>query len=63
MATALVTYMWLRSLWAPTKPGTLKAIRGRGYDSPSLIIAYAPYINHGLKKGMGKSQAVRRKKP
>ena len=27
------------------------------YDGPSLIIAYAPCINHGLKKGMGKSQA------
>ena len=26
------------------------------YDGPSLIIAYAPCINHGLKKGMGKSQ-------
>lgn len=27
------------------------------YDGPSLIIAYAPCINHGLKAGMGKSQA------
>jgi len=27
-----------------------------GYDGPSLIIAYAPCINHGLKQGMGKSQ-------
>ena len=26
------------------------------YDGPSLIIAYAPCINHGLKAGMGKSQ-------
>ena len=26
------------------------------YDGPSIIIAYAPCINHGLKKGMGKSQ-------
>ena len=26
------------------------------YDGPSLIIAYAPCINHGLKNGMGKSQ-------
>lgn len=25
------------------------------YDGPSLIIAYAPCINHGIKKGMGKS--------
>ena len=36
---------------------TLKAIReAEAYDGPSLIIAYAPCINHGLKKGMGKSQ-------
>jgi pyruvate-ferredoxin/flavodoxin oxidoreductase len=27
------------------------------YDGPSLIIAYAPCINHGIKQGMGKSQA------
>ena len=36
---------------------TLKALReAEAYDGPSLIIAYAPCINHGLKKGMGKSQ-------
>ena len=27
------------------------------YDGPSLIIAYAPCINHGLKVGMGHTQA------
>ena len=26
------------------------------YDGPSLIIAYSPCINHGLKAGMGLSQ-------
>ncbi len=26
------------------------------YDGPSLIMAYSPCINHGIKKGMGKSQ-------
>ncbi len=37
---------------------TLKALReAEAYDGPSLVIAYAPCINHGLKKGMGKSQA------
>ena len=37
---------------------TLKAIReAEAYDGPSLIIAYSPCINHGLKVGMGKSQA------
>lgn len=37
---------------------TLKAIReAEAYDGPSLIIAYSPCINHGLKIGMGHSQA------
>ena len=36
----------------------LKAIReAEAYPGPSIIIAYAPCINHGLKKGMGKAQA------
>ncbi len=36
----------------------LKAIReAEAYHGPSLIIAYAPCINHGLRIGMGKSQA------
>ena len=37
---------------------TLKALReAEAYDGPSIVIAYAPCINHGIKKGMGKSQA------
>ena len=43
---------------------TLKAIReAEAYHGPSLIIAYAPCINHGLKAkgGMGKSQAEEKK--
>ncbi|MFA6812892.1 MAG: thiamine pyrophosphate-dependent enzyme, partial [Bacteroidaceae bacterium] len=37
---------------------TLKAIReAEAFDGPSLVIAYAPCINHGLKAGMGKAQA------
>ena len=41
---------------------TLKAIReAEAYPGPSLIIAYAPCINHGLKLGMGKSQAEEEK--
>lgn len=38
----------------------LKAIReAEAFDGPSVIIAYSPCINHGLKRkgGMGKSQA------
>ena len=35
----------------------LKAIKeAEAYDGPSLIIAYSPCINHGLKSGMGKTQ-------
>lgn len=34
-----------------------KAIReAEAYPGPSLIIAYSPCINHGLRKGMGKTQ-------
>ena len=33
---------------------TLKAIKeAESYDGPSLVIAYAPCINHGIKSGMG----------
>ena len=36
---------------------TIKAItEAESYNGPSLIIAYAPCINHGLKGGMGISQ-------
>ena len=36
---------------------TVKAItEAESYPGPSLIIAYAPCINHGIKKGMGKAQ-------
>ena len=39
------------------KNQTLKAIaEAEAYPGPSLIIAYAPCINHGLKLGMGFSQ-------
>ena len=35
----------------------LNAIKeAEAYDGPSLVIAYAPCINHGLKAGMGLSQ-------
>jgi pyruvate-ferredoxin/flavodoxin oxidoreductase len=36
----------------------LKAVReAEAYKGPSLIIAYSPCISHGLKYGMGKTQA------
>ncbi|MCL2492663.1 MAG: 2-oxoacid:acceptor oxidoreductase family protein, partial [Clostridiales bacterium] len=35
----------------------LKAVReAEAYDGPSLIICYAPCINHGIKQGMGHTQ-------
>jgi pyruvate-ferredoxin/flavodoxin oxidoreductase len=35
---------------------TLKAfLEAESYDGPSIIIAYAPCINHGIRAGMGKS--------
>lgn len=41
---------------------TLKAIaEAEAYPGPSLIIAYAPCINHGLKAGMGASQLESKK--
>ncbi len=36
---------------------TVKAIaEAEAYPGPSLIMAYAPCINHGIKKGMSKAQ-------
>ena len=41
---------------------TLKALReAESYDGPSLIIAYAPCINHGLKAGMNRSMVEMKK--
>jgi len=35
----------------------LKAMKeAESYHGPSIVIAYSPCINHGLKRGMGKSQ-------
>jgi len=31
-------------------------VEAESYDGPSLIMAYSPCINHGIKKGMGKTQ-------
>ena len=40
----------------------IKAItEAEAYHGPSLIIAYAPCINHGIRVGMGKSQAEAKK--
>ena len=36
-------------------------VEAESYKGPSLIIAYAPCINHGIKAGMGKSQEQEKK--
>jgi pyruvate-ferredoxin/flavodoxin oxidoreductase len=39
------------------KKQLVKALtEAESFEGPSLIIAYAPCINHGIKSGMGKSQ-------
>ena len=41
---------------------TVKALKeAEAYDGPSLIIAYAPCINHGVKAGMNKAMQEMRK--
>jgi pyruvate-ferredoxin/flavodoxin oxidoreductase len=40
-----------------SQPQYLKALReAESFDGPSMIIAYSPCINHGLRLGMGKTQ-------
>jgi pyruvate-ferredoxin/flavodoxin oxidoreductase len=39
------------------KQQLMKAVtEAESYDGPSLIMSYAPCINQGIKKGMGKTQ-------
>lgn len=51
-------YVYVASIsMGADKNQTLKAImEAEAYPGPSLVIAYAPCINQGIKKGMGKSQ-------
>jgi len=51
-------YIYVASVgMGANKKQLIKAlVEAEGYDGPSLIMAYAPCINHGIKKGMGKSQ-------
>ncbi len=53
-------YVYVAQVAMSNPAQVLKAmLEAEAYDGPSLIIAYAPCINHGLraKGGMGKSQA------
>ncbi len=51
-------YVYVASVsMGANKQQMMKAfIEAESYDGPSLILAYSPCINHGIKKGMGKSQ-------
>ena len=51
-------YVYVASVsMGANKNQLIKALReAESYPGPSLIIAYSPCINHGIKKGMGKSQ-------
>jgi pyruvate-ferredoxin/flavodoxin oxidoreductase len=51
-------YIYVASVaMGANKNQLIKALKeAESYPGPSLIIAYAPCINHGIKAGMGKSQ-------
>ncbi|MCX6647008.1 MAG: pyruvate:ferredoxin (flavodoxin) oxidoreductase [bacterium] len=51
-------YVYVASVsMGASKNQTLKAfLEAESYPGPSIVICYAPCINHGIKKGMGKSQ-------
>ncbi|MFO7677177.1 MAG: pyruvate:ferredoxin (flavodoxin) oxidoreductase [Thermoplasmatota archaeon] len=51
-------YVYVTSVsMGANKNHLIKALKeAESYPGPSLIIAYSPCINHGLKKGMGKAQ-------
>ncbi len=51
-------YVYVASVsMGANKNQLLKAIKeAESYPGPSIIISYAPCINHGIKEGMGKSQ-------
>ena len=56
-------YVYVAQIAMGANPAqTLKAIReAEAYDGPSLIIAYAPCINHGVKAGMNKAMLEMKK--
>ena len=51
-------YVYVASVaMGANKQQLIKALtEAEGFNGPSLTIAYAPCINHGIKQGMGKSQ-------
>ncbi len=51
-------YVYVASVaMGASKQQLMKAlVEAEGYDGPAIILAYSPCINHGILKGMGKSQ-------
>ncbi|MDD5658531.1 MAG: pyruvate:ferredoxin (flavodoxin) oxidoreductase [Actinomycetota bacterium] len=58
MIAATYGYVYVAQIaMGANKNQALKAIiEAEKYDGPSLVIAYSPCINHGIKIGMGKTQ-------
>ena len=56
-------YVYVAQIAMGANPAqALKALKeAEAYDGPSLIIAYAPCINHGVKAGMNKSMEEMKK--
>ena len=52
-------YVYVASVgMGANKQQVIKAFtEAESYDGPSLILAYSPCINHGIKEGMGRSHA------
>ena len=51
-------YVYVASIsMGASKQQTIKAlVEAESYPGPSLVICYAPCINQGIRKGMGKTQ-------
>lgn len=56
-------YVYVAQVALGANPGQLLKVmkEAESYKGPSLLIAYAPCINHGLSKGMGCSQLEAKK--
>ncbi|MBQ9253477.1 MAG: pyruvate:ferredoxin (flavodoxin) oxidoreductase [Bacteroidales bacterium] len=63
MIATIYGYVYVAQVSIGANPAQyIKALReAEAYNGPSLIIAYAPCINHGIKAGMGKTQAEQKK--
>ena len=59
MAMTYGMSMWLRFRSAVSQQQLFNVLKeAEAYPGPSLVIAYAPCINHGIKGGMTRTQTV-----